>query len=257
MDYKAFCTLLARQAGAVIKKNFRGGMKKDWKQNETPVTKTDIAINKLVISRVKKYFPDHGVLGEEESYSVKGREYLWVCDPVDGTIPFSHGVPTCVFSLALVKNGVPLVGVIYDPFMDRLVFAEKGKGAYLNGKKTHVNNHGMDKAVLNWESGRLALPLQRKFKNCMPIRLNSFIYGGLLVASGELVASLYTWMYAHDGASLKVIIEEAGGKTSDLKGNDQLYNGKIFGMLVSNGVVHKQLLEIIRRNPKKYSSQYY
>ncbi len=257
MDYKIFCTTLAKQAGAVIKNNFRGGMKKNWKRNDTPVTKTDIAINKLVIKSVKKYFPSHGVLGEEESYSVKGREYLWVCDPVDGTIPFSHGVPTCVFSLALVKNGVPLVGVIYDPFMDRLFYAEKGKGARLNGKKIRVSKRGMDKAVLNWETGRLMLPLQLKFTNCMPIRLNSFIYGGMLVASGELVASLYTWHYAHDGASLKVIVEEAGGMATDLKGKDQAYNGKIFGMLVSNGVVHKQLLEIIRRNPKKHSSQYY
>lgn len=250
MTYKQFSITIAKQAGAVIRKNFVTGMKKQWKDNETPVTKTDIDINKMVIAKVKKYFPGHDVLGEEESSLKNKGEYLWVCDPVDGTIPFSHGVPTCVFSLALVKDGKPIAGVIFDPFINRLIYAEKGKGAFLNGKKIKVSKQTMDKAVLNWESPRTAGMLKKEFPKCFPLCFCCVIYGGLLVATGEMVATLYTWNYAHDGASLKIIIEEAGGRVTDLSGKDQRYDGKINGFLASNGVVHDDLLRLIKKSGK-------
>ena len=116
-------------------------MDKTIKKDGSPVTKTDLAINKLVIDRVKKYFPSHGVLGEEQSNYVEKADYVWVCDPVDGTIPFSRGMPTCMFSLGLTFKGKPILGVGYDPFIDRLIFAELGKGAFLNGKKIHVSRN--------------------------------------------------------------------------------------------------------------------
>lgn len=226
-----------------MRSGFVMGMKKQWKGNGTPVTATDLKINRMVIEQVKKHFPGHDVLGEEQSHRPNKGKYLWVCDPLDGTIPFSHGLPTCVFSLALVYDGKPIVGVIYDPFMDRLVYAEKGKGAFLNGKKTKVNKRGMHLSALNWESNRSVAALKKKFKTCFPFSLFSVIYGGMLVATGELVASLYTWDYAHDVASLKIIVEEAGGKVTDRNGNQQRYDGKINGALISNGVVHKDLLK--------------
>jgi fructose-1,6-bisphosphatase/inositol monophosphatase family enzyme len=246
MTYKKFSIDLAKKAGAVIRANFVIGMKKDWKDNGTPVTVTDTKINRMVIDAVKKYFPEHDVLGEEESHRPNNSKFLWVCDPVDGTIPFSHGIPTCVFSLALVVDGKPVLGVIYDPFFDRMVYAELGKGAFLNGKRTHVSKHGIKNSVLDWESPSLMTKLVETYKNCLPVKLNSYIYGGMLVAMGELVASMYSWHFAHDCASLKIIIEEAGGKATDLLGNDQRYDGKVKGMLVSNGVVHGQLIKITK-----------
>lgn len=250
MTYREFCEKLAKEAGKVIAKNFSTGMKKQWKGNDTPVTKTDIAVNKLVISFVKKYFPGHDVLGEEESFLKNKSEYVWVCDPVDGTVPFSHGIPTCVFSLALVKNGKPIVGIIYDVFIDRMYYAEKGKGAFCNRKKIWVNNRGLDNSVLNWESPGTMGYLKKKYPKSLPISLCCVIYGGMLVANGELVASFYPWSYAHDGASLKIIVEEAGGIVTDIDGQDQRYDGKINGFLASNKVVHKQLLDIVRIHRK-------
>jgi fructose-1,6-bisphosphatase/inositol monophosphatase family enzyme len=249
MTYKNFALSIAKQAGKVIRTNFNMGMKKKWKSNDTPVTVTDTKINSMVIAAVKKNFPSHDVLGEEESSRKNNSKYLWVCDPVDGTIPFSHGIPTCVFSLALVVDGKPMLGVIYDPFFDRMVFAEYGKGAFLNGKRTRVNKRGIDNSVLDWESHKTARILKEKFPKSLPVTLNSYIYGGMLVATGELVASVYTWKYAHDAASLKIIIEEAGGETSDIAGHDQRYDGEVNGMLISNGIVHKKLLGILKEHP--------
>jgi len=254
MTYKQFSIGIAKKAGAVIRKNFKHGMKKQWKSNDTPVTVTDTKINRMVIESVKKHFPQHDVLGEEESYRPNNSKFLWVCDPVDGTIPFSHGIPTCCFSLALVLDGQPIVGVVYDPFIGRLIYAEKGNGAFLNGKKIHVNKKSMDHSAISWESISTVDQIKAKYKNAFVFTFYSFIYGGMLVAMGEMVAALYTWNYAHDCASLKIIMEEAGGKATDLYGKDQRYDGKVRGMLVSNGKVHKQLLEIIQHHHRNYKN---
>ncbi len=247
MTYKKFAIDIAKQAGKTIRANFKQGMKKDWKGNGTPVTITDTKINSLVIRAVNKYFPEHDVLGEEESSLKNHSKFLWVCDPVDGTIPFSHGIPTCVFSLALVVDGKPIVGVVYDPFIDRMLYGEKNKGAFLNGKRIHVNQQSMDKAVVDWGHQASVALLAKRFPTAFILNIYSVIYSGMLVASGELVASLYSWSHAHDGASLKIIIEEAGGMVTDLQGKEQRYDGRINGFLASNGVVHKDLLKIIKK----------
>src|SRR6185369_6851970 len=101
MTHKEFALQMAQEAGGIIRSNFSMGMKKEWKEDVTPVTVSDLAINKDLIEGVKQHFPGHSVYGEEESALIDGAEYVWVCDPVDGTLPFSHGIPTCMFSLAL------------------------------------------------------------------------------------------------------------------------------------------------------------
>ncbi len=244
--YQKFAIGLAKDAGKIIKKNFSHGMAKNWKGNDTPITKTDIVINKLVIKSVKEVFAGYDILGEEESYLANKSDYIWVCDPVDGTIPFSHGVPTCVFSLALVFKGRPIAGVIYDPFMDRMFYGEKGKGAYLNGKKIHVSRQGLTNGLINWESASCWM-VEKAHPRCLVCRLDSFIYGGMLVASGEMTASFYPWKYAHDGAALKIIVEEAGGKVMDMYGKEQRYDREIKGCLVTNQIVYKQLLKISKQ----------
>ncbi|PIR96050.1 MAG: hypothetical protein COT92_03185 [Candidatus Doudnabacteria bacterium CG10_big_fil_rev_8_21_14_0_10_42_18] len=246
LKYQKFLIQIAKDAGKIIKKNFAGGMTKNWKGEDTPVTKTDIAVNKLVIKKIKKYFPGQDILGEEESHLVNKSDYVWVCDLVDGTIPFSHAIPTCVFSLALVYKGKPVAGVVYDPFMDRMFYAEKNKGAYLNGKKIHVSGQGLNNGLVDWESSSCWL-VEKAYPRTLVCRLDSFVYGGMLVAAGELVAAFYPWKYAHDGATLKVIVEEAGGLVTDMYGKEQRYDGKLKGCLVSNKVVHKNLLKVSRR----------
>lgn len=97
MTYKNFSITLAKKAGKIIRDNFSAGMAKDWKDDGSPVTKTDTKVNKLVIDSVKKYFPAHDVLGEEESYRPNNSKFLWVCDPVDGTMPFSMAFQLAFF----------------------------------------------------------------------------------------------------------------------------------------------------------------
>lgn len=259
MTYEQFAKQLASDAGEEIRKNFQLNGDREWKEDGSPVTKTDMAINKMVIERVAQTFPDHGVKGEEESDYTGDEEYLWVCDPVDGTTPFSHGIPTCVFSIALVRDGDPVLGTVYDPLLDRLFFAEKGQGAFLNDQPIEVSRTDAftTNLVIASSFGRGDLvdlyPVAGKLKDhgVHVINLQCHIYAGMLVAAGELGAVLFRGKGAHDGAALKVLVEEAGGKVTDILGKPQRYDQNMNGQLVSNGLLHEPLLELIREHGLK------
>ncbi|KKQ81505.1 MAG: Inositol-phosphate phosphatase [Parcubacteria group bacterium GW2011_GWF2_38_76] len=246
MEYKEFAINMAKEAGDVIRKNFRLGMKKEWKEDKSPVTETDIAVNRLVIESIKEYFPDHNVKGEEASHLVNISKYLWVCDPIDGTMPFSHGVPIFTFSLALVKDGVSILGVIYDPIMDRLFVAEKDKGATLNGEQIHVNSKST--GYVNIETLRFpSLVESLRNQDFQQFKFGCATYGGIMVACGEFVGTIYREKHAHDIAALKVIVEEAGGKVTDIRGNEQRYDQDINGAIISNGIAHDLLVKEVSK----------
>ncbi len=91
------------------------------------VTVADQEINQLVIDEVARIFPEHDVMGEEGDGVRKDTKYIWITDPIDGTIPYSRNIPISVFSLALTFDGKPIVGCVYQPFLDEMYYAETGK----------------------------------------------------------------------------------------------------------------------------------
>lgn len=252
MTHKDFAIEIAKEAGEIIRKNFTLGMKKEWKSDLTPVAETDYRINTILIERVQKEFPDYGVLGEEESFNEKA-ENLWVCDPLDGTIPFSHGVPICTFALALVSDGEPVLGVVYEPFMDNLYLAEQGKGAYLNDKKIRVSEANEVKGgLINFDVWSRAPYYIRGLRDnvdedgAITLTYASLAYCNALVATGEFIASVFAGKGAHDVAATKVIVEEAGGKVTDLWDKEQRYDRPIKGAIISNGKVHDYLIAKVK-----------
>lgn len=253
-SYKDFAIDISKKAGKIIKNNLRTDHFKDYKEDGSPVTKVDLAINQLIVSSVNKYFPEHDVLAEEGNSLNNNSDYIWLCDPIDGTIPFSHGIPLCTFSLALVYKGNPILGVVYEPFTDRLFFAEKGQGAYLNGKKIKVSDvntpeHGLVALEYFYYSifdlASLLGTLEKQ--NIHVSKYCSFIYEASLVANGVYLAAIFAGETAHDAAAIKIIVEEAGGKVTDIFGNDQPYNQDIKGVLVSNALTHDFFLEQIKQ----------
>lgn len=249
-----FAKHLASKAGELIRKNFVaiGSSEKIWKDDNSPLTITDTTINRMVLEAVEKEFPQHTLLGEEGSSTHNNTEFVWVCDPIDGTIPFSHGWPTSCFSLALCKEGNPVVGVAYDPYMDRLYSAISGGGAFVNSEKIRISNSA------TWEKNYVSLDLwptsKFRLENAVPemihqgivtMTLGSAVYQATLVASGNFLAHIFPGKTPWDAAATKIIVEEAGGKVTDLFGNDQRYDKEINGVLLSNGLVHDKLLNII------------
>lgn len=248
---------LAKKSGAVIRKNFTVNMNKEWKEDDSPVTATDIAVNALVVSALREAYPSHSVLSEEEETDEnfsRESEYVWICDPVDGTHNFAHGLPTATFALALTRNGLPELGVIYDPFLDRIFYAEKGKGAFMNGESIHVSETPTLKRTM------IGMGKMKGVKNLFPVMEASYDFGakiitGLsthyltaLVAAGEFSASLFGGTSAHDITAGKILVEEAGGKATNLFGGmSERYDRDLEGQLASNGLVHDELLSIMSR----------
>lgn len=253
--YKQFAMNLAKEAGGIMRADFMLGMKKEWKEDNSPVTETDLKINQLVIDSVQKEFPDHSILSEEGSVLKTGSQYTWVCDPVDGTTDFSHGIPISIFSLALVKDGKSILGVTYDPFMDRLYYAQEGRGAYLNESRIYVTKqkelrHGcIDIYIPTKLLGAFpTLTNDIQAQGVKKFSLHTTVTAGSLVAAGQFLAVCYFAQHAHDVAALKILVEEAGGKVTDVDGNEQRYDQSINGAIISNGHVHEQLLELVKRN---------
>lgn len=251
-DYLETAKSLAKQAGKIMLQHFKIGVPANIKEDHSPVTLADTEINRLVITTISQKYDGHGVMGEEESYETEGASHVWVCDPIDGTIPYAHGIPTNVFSLALVENGTPVMGVVYDPHQDRMYLAVKGEGAYLNNARISVNSVSKLHATPIGISGyRLSKPDLTKSlfeEGVRAFNFQSCIYETMMVAAGEFAGQLFGGKNAHDAATTKIIVEEAGGKVTDYAGREQRYDRPINGAIASNGVLHEQLLELIGRH---------
>lgn len=256
-EYLEFAKRLADEAGEIMLRHFQVGVLSQAKAHEgdTPVTIADREINRLVIEAVQAKYPSHAVIGEEESHVVTGAEFTWVCDPVDGTIPYTMGIPTNVFSLALVNGeGRPVVAVVEDPYMKRRYWAVLGQGAFVNGAPLHVNQiHELKKAYvagsgIRSEVIRTAALRGATIAQCYrTFTTNCIIYEAMLVASGQIAATIYPGSGAHDVATSALIIEEAGGRVTNLLGEDQRYDKAITGAIISNGAIHEKLLALTRQ----------
>ena len=132
-EYLEFAKDIAKYAGKVMLKYFEQSNGASYKGDKTIVTLADKKINTYLISRVKEKYPTHSVDGEEEQFGKS--DYVWVCDPVDGTAMYARHIPVAVFSLALVVKGESKLGLVFDPFTNNLYTAIKGKGAYKNDER--------------------------------------------------------------------------------------------------------------------------
>ena len=253
-EYLEFAKDIAYQAGKIMIKYFNQSNGASYKEDKTIVTIADTEINSYLIKRVKEKYPEHSIDGEEEQFGKSN--FVWVCDPVDGTAMYARHIPVAVFSLALVIDGVPNVGVVYDPFTDSLYTAIKGKGAYKNNEKILVNDYTLDdiRTVCHcdmWSKAKynICKVYENLRKKTYLNDIGSITRAGSLVATGNYSLAIFTGTEHKncDIAAIKVIVEEAGGKVTDLFGNEQRYDQSINGALISNGKVHDEVLETIKK----------
>ena len=253
-EYLNFALEIAKEAGKIMLKYFKTDNKASYKFDQTIVTKADTEINHYLIDKVKQRFPDHSVDGEEEMFGKS--KYVWVCDPVDGTSMYARHIPVAVFSLALVIDGEPKVGVVYDPFTDSLYYATKNHGAYKNNEKIHVNNIMLDdmKSVSNfdmWPEAEYNLydSIKKLGEKTYFVSVGSVIRSCTCVANGDFNLAIFpgTKHKNCDIAAVKVIVEEAGGKVTNLFGEEQRYDKDIQGAVVSNGVVHDEVINCLKK----------
>jgi myo-inositol-1(or 4)-monophosphatase len=258
-SYLETAAAIAREAGALLL-TFTAETKQTRKKGAVNlVTAADVASQELIVSRLNAAFPDHAILAEEDASGVRpdpgsGAEYLWIVDPLDGTTNFSHGYPVFGVSIALAVAGRITVGVVFNPVSGELFAAERGRGATLNGQTIHVtetadvNDALLVTGVPYWIREKPER-IMAKFK-AFSVRAQGVRRSGAAsldmceVAGGRADGFWEEGLAPWDTAAGSIIIAEAGGRLTNLSGGDfDIYEPEV---LASNGLIHMEMLEIIR-----------
>lgn len=230
------------------------------------VTEVDKGSETMIRNLIMTHFPTHSILGEEgvepgPEASIKAledascAEYLWIVDPVDGTTNFVHGFPFFSVSIALAHKGEVIVGVVYDPNRDELFVAEKGKGAYVRGRRTHVapEERLIDSLVATGfpTDRRHALPVNMKGLEAVVPRVRNIRSGGsaalhlAYVAAGRLNGFWELGLNAWDMAAGTLLVRESGGQVTDTLG--QPYHLGVRNVVATNGHIHQELTKVLQQ----------
>ncbi len=242
----------ARAAGHILVERLPARREVRVKGLRDIVTDADLAAEEEVVQTIRAHFPDHALLTEEGGESDGGAPYVWVVDPLDGTTNYSRRFPTFSVSIGLLHQGQLTAGVVYDPLRDHLFAVERGRGASLNGEPLWVSQVDLvgDAVVsLDWSRSQanrreIVARLGRIAPACGTVRgMGSAALGLCYVAAGWTDAYFNVGMKPWDMAAGLLLIEEAGGRVTDIEGRP--WQPWIESVLVSNGQLHQTLLDLM------------
>ena len=238
----------ARAAGEIAMKYYTGGFDVTIKPDDTPVTQADREAEQAIVAALGRAFPDWGFLGEEFG-ATGATDVRWIIHPIDGTKNFVRHIPVWATLLALEAHGEVVAGVIHNPVTGELYAARRGGGARLNGRRVAVSDVGeMWSATLLHAGLRLyrkagvwdgllrlvdATERQRGFGDYL---------GYALVAEGKAEMYIEVDLKPWDLAPCKIVVEEAGGRFTDLAGTPTIYSGNA---VATNGRLHDTALALL------------
>lgn len=246
---------LAREAGAIQRERYETDIEIRTKSASIDlVTEVDKACEALIVRAIGEARPDDAILAEEGGGSDReGAPWRWVIDPLDGTTNYAHGYPRFCVSIGIEKEDEREVGVIYDPLLDELYTAVRGQGAFLNGKALRVSRE------TEFGNALLATGFAYDIRKSLEDNLNHFAHvikqaravrrdGSAAldlcyVAAGRFDGFWEMKLHAWDVAAGLLIVEEAGGKTSNMRGGAAPRSG--IETVASNGHIHDQLIELL------------
>jgi myo-inositol-1(or 4)-monophosphatase len=242
---------IAREAGQILMAHRGVGF--ELKGEYDLVTAADRASEKFIVNRLRQEFPEHGIVAEEGGRAELDAPYRWYIDPLDGTTNFAHGYPVWNVTLGLAHNDEVIAGVVFDPTNRELFAAERGAGARLNGARIHVSKA----ATLNDSLLSTGFPSRKRHQN-----VNIHFYYQLAMCThgvrrgGAAAIDLaYTacgraegfWEFGlspWDMAAGSLLVEEAGGKVSGMRGEKFNVQGK--HLLADNGHIHEETVKLFR-----------
>ncbi len=251
LSYVETAAQIARESGALLSDFLARRIGFELKGDFDLVTEADRASEKLVIQRLTEHFPSHGIVAEEGGGHESSSPYRWYVDPLDGTTNFAHGFPIFNVTMGLECEGDMIAGVIYDPNRDEMFAAEKGAGATLNGNAIHVSKAARleDSLVATgFPSRKRNLNANIHFYHQLAMATHGVRRGGsaaidlAYVACGRLEAFWEFGLNPWDLAAGTLLIREAGGRTTDMKGNP--HGVRDPHLLVDNGLIHAEILDL-------------
>ncbi len=252
-QYGSFLQTTANKASELIRSSFDNPIEVSFKEDGTPVTAIDKAIDYMVLSSVQSTFPDYGYLGEETGGEVSSDRF-WVCDPLDGTNAYLNGIPLATYSLSLVEDKEIVISIIHDPFTDRSLLAAKGEGAWMNGRRLRVSKQQTLLAAdvhMSWgDEGYIHRLSSLRKLGAKVIKMDANIYVGMLIAMGKFDGDIFTGDSLWDIAPQSLAVREAGGVATTLDGNEIPVTKSVNGLILSNGYLHHKLIEIVQESQR-------
>jgi myo-inositol-1(or 4)-monophosphatase len=243
----------ALKAGGYIRKNIGRVKNVRYKSEINIATDVDKTAERIVVNAIRKTYPSHNLLAEENKYPDLGSDFTWIIDPLDGTTNFLHGFPVFCVSIGLVYKGDVILGIVYDPTREELFSAEKGKGAFLNNKRISVSKvRSIGKALVatgfayNIRSARKnnIRNFTKLLKTAQAVRrAGSAAIDLCYVACGRFDGFWEYYLHPWDTAAASSILEEAGGKITKLDGSKYtIYDREI---LATNRKIHSQMVHLL------------
>ena len=237
----------AQKAAEISRHYYRGNFTVSTKADRTPVTQADVECEEAIRDIVLAEFPNHGFFGEETGKTQSDAESLWLVDPIDGTKGFVRQYPFFSTQIALMRGGEIVLGVSCGTMFDEVVWAERGRGAWLNEQRLSVSSISdpTAAAISTGNLKSLALSdgwtaLGKVVADADRIRGYGDFYHYHLLAAGKIEAVIESDVNILDIAALSVIVEEAGGVFTDLNGNSPSLETR--SVLAANPSLHKHLL---------------
>lgn len=233
-SFLEFATETAYLAGKLTLAYFQAGVLPDMKADDTPVTVADRQAEQLIRSRIEQRYSDHAIVGEEYGESGSGAaSHRWIIDPIDGTKPFTRGVPSYAVLIGLEIEGSVQAGVAYFPALDDMVYAATGQGCWWNGRRARVSQvERLDRAVVAFSdvgnfSRRGRAAAWERIQQATYHRPGwGDAYGHCLVATGRAEIMLDPLMSLWDCGPFPPILQEAGGYFGDWQGNPTIYGNE-------------------------------
>lgn len=254
MDVEKFIKNLTREAGKKLLFYFKGENKLISLRGTTKeiVTRYDKIIDKFIIQRIEKEFPEYSILTEESGFIEKKKEFLWIVDSLDGSSNFANKNPLFSVCICLCINNEPFLSSIYAPMIDEFYFAKKSGGAYLNGKRIKVSkiNRLKESYIVYCEGNeknkkRIANIFHQVYPKVKDLRkIGSAGIESAWVAAGRVDAFFTTKIDPWDVATGILLVQEAGGQISDFQGN--LWQIKRSDLIFSNCLIHKNLQNYLK-----------
>lgn len=253
----------AREAGKELLKYFYSPkLKVNYKSENNPVTEADIISQKIIINKLKKF--NYGIIAEEGDAQKKNKNINWIIDPLDGTKEFINKIDEFAIMIGLSNRGNPVLGVIYAPAKDVMYFAVKNQGAFMKrgerkSEKIKVSiKKNFQKIVLfisRFHQTGNELDLAKKLGIKKIVKYGSCLKAcGVAESKGEISFTTSPNTKEWDTCASDIILKEAGGKFTDIKGRDLKYNKKDvhnkYGYLATNGVIHSKVIEALKEIKK-------
>ena len=246
---------IIKEAGEILKEGYFTNKDVSFKAKKDLVTKYDVGIENFLKEKFLKEFKDFNVIAEESDNSNIEFNYSIIVDPIDGTTNFVNQLPHTCISVGVYKNKEPYLGVVYNPILDELYTAIVGEGAFLNGKRIEVSGEDdFQKALIStgfpYTSGTCEDDLNdviKKIKTILPKcqdirRLGSAALDLCYVARGMYEGYYEMNLKAWDVSAGIIILKEAGGKITNLDGNEYvLFENKY--IVATNSKIHNVLIE--------------